>query len=126
MGVRKCLKLGRLGKLTIVLSIVQVVDASVENETGLSLLPCSLQACRLTNTYDSLRNLGHKVRERPFGFQSSSAAELDSFLLYSSSLRLKARIVCLPVSSGFVCLVFGFLTVVALTLLQVISALPTY
>ncbi|CAG0915732.1 unnamed protein product [Notodromas monacha] len=83
----------------------------------LFLLPL-LQACRLSASYDDMRKLGHKVRERPFGFQNASPAELDSFLLYTSSQNLKARVVCLPVTAGYVCFGLGFLVFIALTMLQ--------
>lgn len=50
------------------------------------------QAARLSAGCNSLRKLGHELRVRPFGYRDTSDQELDSFLLYTSSLNLRVSI----------------------------------
>ena len=57
------------------------------------------QAARLSAACNSLRKLGHEIKVRPFGWQDEKEEELDSFLLFQSSLSMKVTfhtLVCWP------------------------------
>jgi hypothetical protein len=67
-----------------------------------------LQASRLSNECESLRNTGQEVRTRPFVHQATPRNDLDSILLYTASLKLKAKLFCIPITGKYLCLVFMF------------------
>ena len=50
-----------------------------------------LKAARLSAACNSLRKLGHEIKVRPFGWQDEKEEELDSFLMFQSSLSMKVR-----------------------------------
>lgn len=47
----------------------------------------------------NLKDMGHMIRIRPFGYQFVAQFDLDSFLLFVSNLNLKARILMVPITS---------------------------
>lgn len=73
-----------------------------------------LLAARLTAACNTLRKVGHEIRTRPFGFQDESPEDLDSFLLFTSTLRLKAKLFLIPVRSSYIC---GVVVLVGVTLM---------
>ncbi|KAK2157885.1 hypothetical protein LSH36_183g02042 [Paralvinella palmiformis] len=60
-----------------------------------------VQAARLSAACNSLRKVGHILRTKPFFYQNISNQELDSFLLYASSLNLRAKIFYIPVKTSY-------------------------
>ncbi|RZC43109.1 uncharacterized protein BDFB_000804, partial [Asbolus verrucosus] len=60
-----------------------------------------IQASRLSNECDILRNAGQEVRTRPFGHQDTPRHDLDSILLYTASLKLRARLFCVPITGKY-------------------------
>ena len=50
------------------------------------------KAAVLTSKCAWLRKLGHSIRTRPFGFEDTPLEEIDSFLLYTSTLTLSVSI----------------------------------
>ncbi|XP_044750273.1 uncharacterized protein LOC123310715 isoform X3 [Coccinella septempunctata] len=51
-----------------------------------------VQAIRLTNACEMLKDVGHKVRIQPFVHSGTPIAELDSVLLFTSTLRIHAKL----------------------------------
>jgi len=61
-----------------------------------------------------MRELGHLVRMRPFGYQNVPQSDLDSFLLFVATLKFDVRILKIPVRETFLAfivaaLIFAFL-----------------
>ena len=61
-----------------------------------------IQAARLDSACTSLKKLGHSVRARPLSYMGTTFLHLDSFLSYVSSVRLKVKLLLLPVTPGLV------------------------
>ncbi|CAG2103795.1 unnamed protein product, partial [Medioppia subpectinata] len=70
----------------------------------LSLLSVPIvQAVRLTNCCQGLRRIGHELRSRPFGYQDTPQEDLDSLLLFTSNIRMEAKMINIPIrASGVV------------------------
>ncbi|XP_065351596.1 uncharacterized protein GrlHz [Cloeon dipterum] len=73
-------------------------------------------ATRLSKNCSALRDVGHEIRAKPFLYMDSSTEELDSLLLFSSTLRLKPRLFGTPVSGQYFCV---FIALIALATLVV-------
>ncbi|XP_042877061.1 uncharacterized protein LOC122256435 [Penaeus japonicus] len=58
-------------------------------------------AARLSSAYRALSKMGCQLQARPFGYQSTLQTDIDSFLLYVSSLSLRAKILWIPVRTYF-------------------------
>ncbi|KAK3856788.1 hypothetical protein Pcinc_036917 [Petrolisthes cinctipes] len=65
------------------------------------LLVPLLTAARVTSSYRALCKAGSQLHGRPFGYQSTPQLEIDSFLLYVSSLHLQAKIMWVPIRTYF-------------------------
>ncbi|XP_064212873.1 uncharacterized protein GrlHz isoform X1 [Tribolium castaneum] len=77
-----------------------------------------VQASRLSNECDILRNAGQEVRTRPFVHQDTPRHDLDSILLYTASLKLRAKLFSIPITGRYLCLFFMFVGIVILVLGQ--------
>jgi hypothetical protein len=77
------------------------------------ILLALFQATKLSSALKKVRDLGHLVRMRPFGYQNYEQADLDSFLLFVSTIKMDVRIVQIPLTttkaSIFLCSVAFFL-----------------
>ncbi|XP_068084743.1 uncharacterized protein GrlHz isoform X4 [Anabrus simplex] len=73
-----------------------------------------LQAARLTNACRAICHLGHEVRVRPFVYKDTPGEDLDSILLYTSSLRLSCKLFDVPITGRYLCVI---LTLSAISLL---------
>ncbi|XP_045472085.1 uncharacterized protein LOC123678871 isoform X2 [Harmonia axyridis] len=51
-----------------------------------------IQAIRLSNACEMLKDVGHKVRIQPFVHSGTPTSELDSVLLFTSTLRINAKL----------------------------------
>nr|XP_045600808.1 uncharacterized protein LOC123759652 [Procambarus clarkii] len=58
-------------------------------------------AARVSSNYRTLSKAGCQLHGRPFGYQSTPQLDIDSFLLYVSSLHLQAKILWIPVRTYF-------------------------
>ncbi|CAL8120318.1 unnamed protein product [Orchesella dallaii] len=58
------------------------------------------QASKLSTCCFKLKDMGHMVRMRPFGYQFASQLDLDSFLLFVSNLNLQVKILKVPVTAA--------------------------
>ncbi|KAK7863610.1 hypothetical protein R5R35_006151 [Gryllus longicercus] len=83
----------------------------------LSIAPF-VQAARLTSICKIFRQLGHEVRGRPFVYVDTPGDTLDTILLYTSSLRMTAKLYEIPISGRCICLGLTVCTVILLTLGQ--------
>ncbi|XP_067007569.1 uncharacterized protein GrlHz isoform X2 [Anabrus simplex] len=80
-----------------------------------SMLPLDwLRAARLTNACRAICHLGHEVRVRPFVYKDTPGEDLDSILLYTSSLRLSCKLFDVPITGRYLCVI---LTLSAISLL---------
>ncbi|KAK0078707.1 hypothetical protein PV325_002178 [Microctonus aethiopoides] len=73
-----------------------------------------IQAARLTTACSMIQSIGHEVRVRPFVYQGTPGEDLDTILLYTSSLKMCARLFRVPITGRYLCL---FLTVNSITVI---------
>lgn len=78
-----------------------------------------LQAAKLTSACDNLCKVGHEVRIKPFVHQDTPGYELDSALLYASTLKINARLFAIPVYAKHLCFILLFFASVVLILGQI-------
>ncbi|XP_018577167.1 uncharacterized protein LOC108915584 [Anoplophora glabripennis] len=83
----------------------------------ISLAPF-IQGARLTNSCDVLKSVGQEVRTRPYVHQETPAYELDSILMYTTSLKINARLFSLPIKGKYLCFCGSFAIVIILILGQ--------
>ncbi|XP_050497543.1 uncharacterized protein LOC114326357 isoform X2 [Diabrotica virgifera virgifera] len=57
-----------------------------------------VQAARLTNACEVLKTVGQEVRARPYVHSDTPTLELDSVLLYTTSLKINAQLFNIPVT----------------------------
>lgn len=79
----------------------------------LGLLPF-IMAASLSQVCQSMRTKGHQIRVRPRVYQNSSSEDLNSMLLFVSSLEMNAQLFLIPIRYNYLC---------ALTLIVFISML---
>lgn len=73
--------------------------------TGMTLVPL-IQGVRLTGSCKELKRIGHEIRARPFGYHYMDRGELDSLLLYTSTLDMEAKVFHIPMRSSSLIIVF--------------------
>lgn len=76
----------------------------------------NLQASSLTSACDASQSCGHQVRIRSFVHHNTSTVELDSVLLFASSLKLKAKLYKMPIRTSHVFFVIVCIVIATLTL----------
>ncbi|XP_025994470.1 uncharacterized protein LOC120358427 isoform X2 [Solenopsis invicta] len=77
-----------------------------------------IQAARLTNACSMIRAVGHEIRIRPFVYQATPGEDLDSILLYTSSLKMCARLFRIPIKGRYLCLLLTISSISVLSLGQ--------
>ncbi|XP_066581844.1 uncharacterized protein GrlHz isoform X2 [Prorops nasuta] len=77
-----------------------------------------IQATRLTTACSMIQSIGHDVRVRPFVYQSTPGEDLDTILLYTSSLKMCARLFRVPITGRYLCLLLTIGSISILTLGQ--------
>lgn len=65
-----------------------------------------------------MQTIGHDIRTRPLAYQSTPGQELDSIVLYASSLRMNAKLFKVPITGRCLYLTITVLAIVILTLGQ--------
>lgn len=75
---------------------------------SLVLIPL-VQASRLSSTCRHVRELGLELAARPFVYRDVPQSALDTFLLFTTSLRMQAKLCALPVTKRTVIFVFLFI-----------------
>lgn len=83
----------------------------------ISIVPF-IQAARLTTACSMIQSIGHEVRIRPFVYESTPGEDLDTILLYTSSLKMCARLFRIPVTGRYLCLILTAASITILTLGQ--------
>uniref|UniRef100_A0A1B0CRZ0 Gustatory receptor n=2 Tax=Lutzomyia longipalpis TaxID=7200 RepID=A0A1B0CRZ0_LUTLO len=76
------------------------------------LLPLH-QAASLTTKCKEIQSCGHEIRIRPFLHHHTSTEDLNSVLIYASSLRMSAQLLKMPIKGGHL---FGILILAAVIL----------
>lgn len=69
----------------------------------ISLTPF-IQAASLTVTCRQTRSCGHLISIRPFVHRNTSSEELNTVLLYASSLQMSAQLFRVPINAHYLCL----------------------
>lgn len=77
-----------------------------------------IQAVRLTSACRELQKIGHELRSRPFGYQEAQQQDLDSLLLYTTTLNMEAKILHVPIRSSCVVIICVFCLLAVLMLGQ--------
>ncbi|XP_044595983.1 uncharacterized protein LOC123272982 isoform X1 [Cotesia glomerata] len=77
-----------------------------------------IQAARLTTACSMMQSIGHEVRVRPFVYQGTPGEDLDSILLYTSSLKMNARMFRVPITGRYLCLFLTIGAIIVITLGQ--------
>ncbi|XP_029159186.1 uncharacterized protein LOC114931378 isoform X2 [Nylanderia fulva] len=77
-----------------------------------------IQAARLTNACSMIRAVGHEIRIRPFVYQTTPGEDLDSILLYTSSLKMSAKLFRIPIKGKYLCCLLTIGSISVLTLGQ--------
>ncbi|XP_048508297.1 uncharacterized protein LOC105686350 isoform X2 [Athalia rosae] len=83
----------------------------------ISLAPF-IQAARLTSACSTIQEIGHEIRIRPFVYQDTPGSDLDTILLYASSLKMCARLFRVPITGRYLCMILSIGSIVILTLGQ--------
>uniref|UniRef100_A0A336M496 CSON004645 protein n=1 Tax=Culicoides sonorensis TaxID=179676 RepID=A0A336M496_CULSO len=75
----------------------------------------TLKAAGLTVTCRSTQSCGHLISIRPFVHRNTSSEELNTILLYASSLKMTAKLFRVPIISHYVCFILLICIIVVLT-----------
>jgi len=68
------------------------------------------QAMRLSNYCHELRSIGIELRSRPFGYQDTPQDDLNCLLVFTSSLRMEAKMLYIPIrSSSILAILIAFI-----------------
>lgn len=59
---------------------------------------------------------GHHIRIRPFVYRNTSSDDLNSTLLFASSLNMSAKLFRMPIQQNYLCFVILIISIVTLTL----------
>ncbi|XP_059480682.1 uncharacterized protein LOC132199745 [Neocloeon triangulifer] len=78
-----------------------------------------IMATRLSRHCDALREVGHEIRARPFEYMDASSEDLNSLLLFASTLRLKPSLFGTPVSGRSMCILLSLVALTALVAGQI-------
>ncbi|XP_053966859.1 uncharacterized protein LOC128868605 isoform X1 [Anastrepha ludens] len=81
----------------------------------LGVIPFVL-AASVTQACQKAQTNGHHIRTRPFVYHSTSSDDLNSTLLFSSSLRMSAKIFKMPIQPNYICCALLAITILVLTL----------
>lgn len=65
-----------------------------------------------------IQSIGHEVRIRPYVYQGTPEEDLDTLLLYTSSLKMCARLFRVPITGRYMCLILTVGSITVLTLGQ--------
>lgn len=76
------------------------------------------QAARLTGACKLMQSVGHEVRARPFVHQGTPGSELDSILLYASSLEMNATLFKIPITGRSLAIGITFSAIIILVIGQ--------
>lgn len=81
----------------------------------LGLLPFFM-AASLTQACQSVKANGHQIRVRPFVYHNTSTDDLNSMLMFASSLDMSAKLFRMPIQSNYLCFAILVISIVVLTM----------
>ncbi|KXJ81187.1 hypothetical protein RP20_CCG021211, partial [Aedes albopictus] len=76
-------------------------------------IPFPFQAASLTAYCRQTQTCGHLISIRPFVHRNTSSEDLNTVLLYASSLNMSAKLFRMPINAHYLCFVV-FVCIVAL------------
>lgn len=81
----------------------------------ISIVPF-IQAARLTTACTMIQSIGHEVRVRPFVYQCVPGDDLDTILLYTSTLKMSSKLFRIPINERYLWLflIFGIIFILTL------------
>ncbi|KAK9888755.1 hypothetical protein WA026_000980 [Henosepilachna vigintioctopunctata] len=82
---------------------------------SIAIIPL-VQAIRLTNACERLKEVGQAVRVRPFVHSGTPGSELDSVLLYTSSLKIHAILYGNRITGSLFCFCFVIACIIVMVL----------
>ncbi|XP_068989930.1 uncharacterized protein [Neodiprion pinetum] len=97
--------------------IIYISIINVSLWVVISLAPF-IQAARLTSACSTIQGIGHEIRVRPFVYQDTPGSDLDTILLYASSLNMCARLFRVPITGRYLLLALTVGSIVMLILGQ--------
>ncbi|XP_049867848.1 uncharacterized protein LOC126368028 isoform X2 [Pectinophora gossypiella] len=102
------------------------VDTETEPIAGISVLNLLLwisavtvpfvQAARLSKECRRTQSVGHELCVRPFLHQDTPQEDITTIMLYTSSLKLRAKLFHYPIAGRYVCLILTVGTIVLFSL----------
>lgn len=81
----------------------------------LGLLPFFMSSS-LTQACQMVKANGHQIRVRPFVYHNTSTDDLNSMLMFASSLDMSAKLFRMPIQSNYLCFAILVLSIVVLTM----------
>ncbi|XP_075168248.1 gustatory receptor-like Holozoa isoform X2 [Haematobia irritans] len=81
----------------------------------LGLLPFFM-AASLTHVCQKVKANGHQIRVRPFVYHNTSTDDLNSMLMFASSLDMSAKLFRMPIQSNYLCFAILVLSILVLTM----------
>ncbi|XP_013113255.2 uncharacterized protein LOC106091318 isoform X1 [Stomoxys calcitrans] len=81
----------------------------------LGLLPFFM-AASLTHVCQTVKANGHQIRVRPFVYHNTSTDDLNSMLMFASSLDMSAKLFRMPIQSNYLCFAILVLSIVVITM----------
>lgn len=114
-GIFWLLKLDSIDKDTKPINIISILIVILWVVAAIAPF---IMAAWLTGACTMLRYVGHEVRIRPFVYQDTPGEDLDTILLYTSTLKMKSKIFTIPISGHYLCLCLTVMAIFILTLGQ--------
>ncbi|EDW73711.1 uncharacterized protein Dwil_GK19607 [Drosophila willistoni] len=97
------------------LKLVLLNIANVMLWLFLGLLPFFV-ASSVTRVCQNAQANGHQIRVRPFVYHNTSAEDLNSTLMFASSLDMSAKLFRMPIQTNYLCFAILVISIVILTL----------
>lgn len=83
----------------------------------------NFQGAALTEACMVARTSGHQIRIRPFVHHNTSSEDLNSVLLYSSSLQMSAKLFRMPIQGNYL---FGVILILLVVILAMGMCVKVY
>uniref|UniRef100_A0A1A9UD57 Uncharacterized protein n=1 Tax=Glossina austeni TaxID=7395 RepID=A0A1A9UD57_GLOAU len=89
--------------------------ASIALELVLCLLPLFM-AASLTQKCKMAKSIGHRIQGRPFVYHNAANDDLNTVLIFASSLDMSAELFCIPIKYNYLCFTLLSCSVTFLTI----------
>lgn len=94
---------------------VSIKKLSNSNKCKIKRIYTNFQAASLTAACESAQTCGHQVRIKPYVHVNTSLEELNSILLYASTLRMSAKLYRMPIHGSYVFFIILCIIVATIT-----------